>query len=109
MTRTKPYLITVQGAFPRLTCFGDTFVNSKGVSISYFNYHYDGFDERRLILFCPGMGPGHTAYLSEIEMLCRARNRVLTILRAGKAHYFSGGMKGGFHFCFLSEIQTQDI
>ena len=97
MTRTKPYLITVQGAFPRLTCFGDTFVNSKGVSISYFNYHYDGFDERRLILFCPGMGPGHTAYLSEIEMLCRARNRVLTILRAGKAHYFSGGMKGGFH------------
>ena len=22
----------------------------------------------------------------------------VTVLRAGKAHYFSGGMKGGFHF-----------
>ena len=77
------------GDFPGLKCLEDTFVNSEGVSISYFNYHYDGFDERRLILFCPGMGPGHTAYLSEIEMLCRAGYRVLTL------DYTGCGASGG--------------
>ena len=37
-----------------------------------------------------------------LETILNAMDRgyqvFLTVLRAGKAHYFSGGMKGGFHF-----------
>lgn len=56
-----------------------SFENSAGVAIQYFIYHYAEYDESKLILFCPGMGPGHTAYLTEIETLCRSGYRVLTL------------------------------
>ena len=42
-----------------------------------------------LLLFCPGIGPGHTAYLAEIETLCRAGYRVLTL------DYTGCGASGG--------------
>lgn len=65
--------------FPGLVCEEDSFQNSAGVTIRYFIYHYAEYDESRLILFCPGMGPGHTPYLAEIETLCRSGYRVLTL------------------------------
>lgn len=56
-----------------------TFRNATGDALQYFFYHYDGYDGDKLLLFCPGLGPGHTAYLAEIETLCRAGYRVLTL------------------------------
>jgi len=75
--------------FAGLACEAGTFDNSAGVQICYFTYRYAGYDENKLVLFCPGMGPGHTAYLSEIETLCRAGYRVLTL------DYTGCGASGG--------------
>ena len=75
--------------FPGLICAEDAFLNSAGALIRYFFYRYPGYDETRLILFCPGIGPGHTAYLAEIETLCRAGCRVLTL------DYTGCGASGG--------------
>ena len=77
--------------FPGLICEPDSFVNSAGASIRYFKYCYPGYDAGKLILFCPGMGPGHTAYLAEIETICRAGLRVLTLDYTGCGS--SGGEK----------------
>ena len=65
--------------FPGLECADGSFRNSADTVIRYYTYSYAGYDENKLILFCPGMGPGHTAYLAEIETLCRAGYRVLTL------------------------------
>lgn len=75
--------------FPGLACEQASFRNSADVLIQYFIYHYETFDRTRLILFCPGLGPGHTAYLAEIETLCRAGYRVLTL------DYTGCGASGG--------------
>ena len=47
--------------FPGLSGDEGSFTNAAGVQIRYFTYWYDRSDPDRLILFCPGMGPGHTA------------------------------------------------
>ena len=65
--------------FPDLVCETGEFQNSSSVPIRFFTYHGEGYDPDKLLLFCPGMGPGHTAYLSEIATLCRAGYRVLTL------------------------------
>ncbi len=65
--------------FPGLVCERSSFENSAGVSVQFFVYRYEKYDENKLVLFCPGIGPGHTAYLSEIETICRAGYRVLTL------------------------------
>ena len=65
--------------FAGLECERGSFRNSSGVLIRYFTYNYAGYNKDKLILFCAGMGPGHTAYLAEIETLCRAGYRVLTL------------------------------
>ena len=75
--------------FPGLACAAGSFESSAGVQIAYFTYRYGGYDEKKLVLFCPGMGPGHTAYLAEIETLCRAGYRVLTL------DYTGCGASGG--------------
>lgn len=75
--------------FPGLICERGSFQNSENVLIEYFTYHYDEFDRSKLILFCPGMGPGHTAYLAEIETFCRAGYRILTL------DYTGCGASGG--------------
>lgn len=56
-----------------------TFVNSKKVDIHYFFYYYDNYKKDKIILFCHGLGPGHTAYLAEIEALAKHGYRVLTL------------------------------
>ena len=75
--------------FPGLICTDDTFRNSAGVPIRYFLYRYAEYDPDRIVLFCPGIGPGHTAYLAEITNLCRAGYRVLTL------DYTGCGASGG--------------
>ena len=75
--------------FPGLSGDEGSFTNAAGVQIRYFTYWYDRSDPDRLILFCPGMGPGHTAYLAEIETFCRAGFRVLTL------DYTGCGASGG--------------
>ncbi len=75
--------------FPGLLCEQRSFSNSAGVRIEYFTYFYEGYKPGKLVLFCPGMGPGHTAYLAEIETLCRAGYRVVTL------DYTGCGASGG--------------
>ncbi len=75
--------------FPGLACEEGTFRNRSGIEIRFYIYSYSGYDGSRLILFCPGMGPGHTAYLSEIETLAKAGLRVLTL------DYTGCGSSGG--------------
>ena len=75
--------------FPGLICTEGGFQNSAKVLVRYFIYHYSDYDPTRLILFCPGIGPGHTGYLAEIETLCRAGCRVLTL------DYTGCGASGG--------------
>ena len=77
--------------FPGLVCEPGTFNNTDNVQISYFIYYYPDYKKDKLIIFCPGMGPGHTAYLAEIETLCKAGYRVLTIDYTGCGS--SGGEK----------------
>ncbi len=75
--------------FPGLCCETGTFRNAAGVEIWFFTYSYAEYDADKLVLFCPGVGPGHTAYLAEIETLCRAGLRVLTL------DYTGCGASGG--------------
>ena len=56
-----------------------SFKNSKRIEIHSFYYYYDGFKDDVILLFCPGLGPGHTAYLAEIEQLAKRGYKVLTL------------------------------
>ncbi|MBO4216855.1 MAG: alpha/beta hydrolase [Clostridia bacterium] len=75
--------------FPGLVCDEGSFENSAAVLIRYYTYFYGGYDKSRTVLFCPGIGPGHTAYLAEIETICSAGYRVLTL------DYTGCGASGG--------------
>ena len=56
-----------------------TFNNSKGIEIHYFFYYYDNYQEDKVILFLPGIGPGHCSYFAEINTLCQRGYKVLTL------------------------------
>ena len=56
-----------------------SFINSKGIEIHYFYYYYDNYKEDKVILFCPGIGPGHVAYFAEINALAKRGYKVLTL------------------------------
>ena len=57
----------------------NSFLNSINISISYFYYYRDGFIKDKLVIFLPGIGPGHTAYLKEINELTLMGYKVLTL------------------------------
>ena len=65
--------------FPGLHCSEGSFLNSLGTEIHYFFYNYNDPIPNKVVVFCHGIGPGHTAYLAEIEMLCKHGYRVLTL------------------------------
>lgn len=65
--------------FPGMHVEKNTFTNSKGETIHYFFYYYKSQKPNIVALFCPGMGPGHTAYFAEINELCKAGYKVLTL------------------------------
>ena len=56
-----------------------SFVNSINIEIKYFFYYYDNYRTDKIVLFLHGLGPGHTAYLKEIEFLAKAGYKVLTL------------------------------
>ena len=56
-----------------------SFNNSKRIEIRYFFYYYDGYKDDKIVLFCPGLGPGHCSYMAEIETLAKRGYKVLTI------------------------------
>ena len=72
-----PYLSTSD--FPGLSREEGTFQNSVGATVAYFRYRYENYDPAKLVVFCHGLGPGHTAYIAEIEYLCRNGLQVLTL------------------------------
>ena len=72
-----PYLSASD--YPGLSCEEGTFVNTAGVAVAYFRYRYEGYDPAKLVVFCHGLGAGHTAYLAEIEYLCKNGLQVLTL------------------------------
>lgn len=39
--------------------------------IKGFMYHYDNYDNNKIIIFCHGMWSNHNSYLQDIEYLCR--------------------------------------
>lgn len=88
--------------YPGLVCERGSFLNSAGIMICYFTYFYEECDRNRLVLFCPGIGPGHTAYLTEIETLCRAGSRVLTL------DYTGCGESGGERMTSVN-APTRDV
>ena len=61
----------------------DAFIDSRGVEVHYFYYYYNNYKEDKVILFCPGIGPGHTAYLAEINQLAKRGYKVLTLDYSG--------------------------
>lgn len=75
---------------------------SYGTNIHYFFYYYDNYKDDKIILFCHGMGPGHTAYLAEIELLARRGYKVLTLDYAGC------GESGGIYLGSLNK-PTRDV
>lgn len=56
-----------------------SFVNSINIEIKYFFYYYDNYRTDKIVLFLHGLGPGHTAYLAEIEFLAKVGYKVLTL------------------------------
>lgn len=80
----------------------NTFKNSKNTEIHYYFYYYNGFKKDKIILFCPGIGPGHTSYLREIEILAKHGYKVLTL------DYTGCGESGGETLASLN-MPTFDV
>ena len=57
--------------FEGLNCEPYAFNSSKGHRLSGYLYSYPNPIEKRIVVFDHGFGAGHTAYMKEIEMLCR--------------------------------------
>lgn len=75
--------------FPGLVQETGSFTDSKGINICYFIYYYPKTQNGKKLLFLPGVGPGHTAYMTEIEYFCKAGFCVYTLDYAGTGE--SGG------------------
>ena len=56
-----------------------TFLNSLNTELRYFYYYYDNYRQDKLILFLHGLGPGHAAYLAEINALAKKGYKILTL------------------------------
>ena len=57
--------------FEGLKCEAYPFTSSKGHILSGYIYSYENPIENRIVVFDHGFGSGHTAYMKEIELLCR--------------------------------------
>ncbi len=87
--------------FDDLKCEEKTFINSLNYEIHYFIYHKD-ITQSKTIIFCPGIAPGHTAYMSEINYFCDNGFKVITLDYMGY-----GSSKGE---CLPSFLQpTRDV
>lgn len=88
--------------FKDFNCEDYSFTNFYGINIRYFFYYYANYKKDKIILFCHGMGPGHTAYMAEIEALARRGYKVLTLDFAGC------GESGGKYLGSLNK-PTRDV
>lgn len=68
--------------FPNLKREGFTFM-SKENRINGFFYFYDGYIEDKLVIFCHGIGGGHSSYMKEIDMLAKHGYKVLAYDNTG--------------------------
>ena len=69
--------------FPGLIKEEHSFKNSAGEEVKYFFYYRENYKKDKVVLFCPGMGPGHTAFFREIDLLSSHGYKVLTLDYAG--------------------------
>ncbi|MBO4540594.1 MAG: alpha/beta fold hydrolase [Bacilli bacterium] len=69
--------------FPDLLYHENSFVNSKGIEIHYFTFSKEDPAKDKVVLFCPGIGPGHVGYLTEIAHIAREGYKVVTLDYAG--------------------------
>ena len=76
-----PYLSPLD--FNGLLAEEHRFSNSSDKNVFYFFYSYEGCRKDKLIVFLPGVGPGHKAYLREIVTLCQRGYRVMTLDYSG--------------------------
>ena len=65
--------------FNGLKCEKHKFKNTRGNEIAYFYYNYEKYNKDKIVLFLHGMGPGHTAYMTEINGICKKGYMVLTL------------------------------
>lgn len=84
------------------------FTNSRGVEIHYFFYYYDSYKKDKVILFLPGIGPGHTAYLREIELLARHGYKVLTLDYTGCGES-KGELLGSLNMPTVDAVNLLDL
>ena len=85
-----------------------TFNNSKGIEIHYFYYYYANYRTDRIILFCPGLGPGHASYMAEIETLARRGYKILTIDYTGCGES-KGEYMGSLNFPTRDVMELLDL
>ena len=85
-----------------------TFNNSKGIELHYFYYYYDNYRTDRIILFCPGLGPGHASYMAEIETLARRGYKILTIDYTGCGES-KGEYMGSLNFPTRDVMELLDL
>ncbi len=79
-----------------------SFTNSINIEIKYFFYYYDNCRTDKIVLFLHGLGPGHTAYIREIETLAKMGYKVLTL------DYMGCDSSGGDKMPSLNE-PTRDV
>ena len=85
-----------------------TFNNSNGIEIHYFYYYYDNYRTDRIILFCPGLGPGHASYMAEIETLAKRGYKILTIDYTGCGES-KGEYMGSLNFPTRDVMELLDL
>ena len=59
-----------------------TFKSDKHTLHGYF-YHYDNFDPNIIVIFCHGIGGGHSSYIKEVNELAKLGYRVLAYDNTG--------------------------
>lgn len=62
--------------FPGLMSEEYSFMSFNNTLRGFF-YHYDNYDEDTIVIFCHGIGGGHSSYFKEIEKLAKAGFNVL--------------------------------
>lgn len=84
-----------------------TIKSSKGHNITGYFYYYDNFKDNTLVIFEHGMGPGHKAYMKEVEILARHGYLVFTYDHTGCAASEGSGI-GGFaqSLCDSNDVLT---
>lgn len=60
-----------------------SFKSNQGITLNGGIYYYNNYNKAKLVIFCHGMGPGHLAYMKEIEVLARQGYLVLAYDNTG--------------------------